>query len=136
MSILIKNGRIVTAAETYIADVYIEGEEIYNLTPEDEREITIATLRPMVRTCIIAHLKSLIKNEGFLVYHQLNAQNTQYIQTDYHLTLGKVACVVLFIRKFLLETELCKPFFTVWRDDKRYCITRTGEETFTSQEIY
>ena len=29
MSILIKNGRIVTAAETYIADVYIEGEEIF-----------------------------------------------------------------------------------------------------------
>jgi len=28
MSILIKNGRIVTAAESYIADVYIEGEQI------------------------------------------------------------------------------------------------------------
>ncbi len=28
MSILIKNGRIVTAAETYIADLYIEGEKI------------------------------------------------------------------------------------------------------------
>ncbi len=28
MSILIKNGQIVTAAETYIADVYIEGEQI------------------------------------------------------------------------------------------------------------
>ncbi|MDH5413346.1 MAG: dihydropyrimidinase [Flavobacteriaceae bacterium] len=28
MSILIKNGRVVTAAESYIADVYIEGEKI------------------------------------------------------------------------------------------------------------
>ena len=28
MSILIKNGRVVTAAETYIADVFIEGEQI------------------------------------------------------------------------------------------------------------
>lgn len=28
MSILIKNGRIVTAAESYIADIYIEGEQI------------------------------------------------------------------------------------------------------------
>ncbi len=28
MSILIKNGRVVTAAETYVADVFIEGEQI------------------------------------------------------------------------------------------------------------
>jgi len=28
MSILIKNGRVVTAAESYIADVYTEGEKI------------------------------------------------------------------------------------------------------------
>ncbi len=28
MSILIKNGQIVTAAETYVADIYVEGEEI------------------------------------------------------------------------------------------------------------
>jgi len=28
MSILIKNGRVVTAAETYVADIYIEGEHI------------------------------------------------------------------------------------------------------------
>lgn len=28
MSILIKNGRVVTAAESYIADVYIDGEQI------------------------------------------------------------------------------------------------------------
>jgi dihydropyrimidinase len=28
MSILIKNGRIVTAAESFIADIYTEGEQI------------------------------------------------------------------------------------------------------------
>ena len=28
MSILIKNGRVVTASESYIADVYTEGEKI------------------------------------------------------------------------------------------------------------
>lgn len=28
MSILVKNGRVVTAAETYVADVFIEGEQI------------------------------------------------------------------------------------------------------------
>jgi len=29
MSILIRNGKVVTAAESYIADVYIEGEQIF-----------------------------------------------------------------------------------------------------------
>ena len=28
MSVLIKNGRVVTAAEDFIADIYVEGEEI------------------------------------------------------------------------------------------------------------
>jgi len=28
MSILIKNGQVVTASETYIADIFIEGEQI------------------------------------------------------------------------------------------------------------
>ena len=31
MSILIKNGRILTASEDYIADIYIEGETIYSI---------------------------------------------------------------------------------------------------------
>jgi dihydropyrimidinase len=31
MSILIKNGRIITAAEDYIADIYIEGETIHSI---------------------------------------------------------------------------------------------------------
>jgi dihydropyrimidinase len=29
MSILIKNGRVITASEDYNADVFIEGEKIY-----------------------------------------------------------------------------------------------------------
>lgn len=43
MSILIKNGRIVTAAEDYIADIYIEGEQIVaigqNLSLKADQEI-------------------------------------------------------------------------------------------------
>ncbi|MEW7289132.1 dihydropyrimidinase [Aquimarina sp. 2304DJ70-9] len=43
MSILIQNGRIVTASETYLADLYIEGEKIIaigkNLTYEADRII-------------------------------------------------------------------------------------------------
>lgn len=43
MSILIKNGRVVTAAESYIADVYIEGEKIIaigrGLTHKANKEI-------------------------------------------------------------------------------------------------
>ncbi len=46
MSILIKNGRIVTAAEDYIADIYITGEQIAaignNLAVEAEQEIDAA----------------------------------------------------------------------------------------------
>ncbi len=43
MSVLIKNGRIVTAAEDYIADIYIEGEQIaaigQNLDYKADKEI-------------------------------------------------------------------------------------------------
>jgi len=43
MSILIKNGRIVTASEDYIADIYIEGEHIaaigQNLNVNADKEI-------------------------------------------------------------------------------------------------
>jgi dihydropyrimidinase len=43
MSILIKNGRIVTASEDYIADIYIEGEHIaaigHNLNVNADKEI-------------------------------------------------------------------------------------------------
>ncbi|HXC06452.1 MAG TPA: dihydropyrimidinase, partial [Bacteroidia bacterium] len=31
MSLLIKNGRIVTASDDYIADIYIEGEQIHSI---------------------------------------------------------------------------------------------------------
>ncbi|HRF37624.1 MAG TPA: amidohydrolase family protein, partial [Saprospiraceae bacterium] len=31
MSILIRNGRIVTASEDYVADIYIEGETVHSI---------------------------------------------------------------------------------------------------------
>ena len=54
MSVLIKNGRVVTAESAYIADIYIEGEEIVaigkNLTYKVDKEIDASGKLVILRT--------------------------------------------------------------------------------------
>ena len=59
MSILIRNGRIVTASEDYVADIYIEGETVHsigkNLQVQADQTID-ASVKVVLPGCIDPHV--------------------------------------------------------------------------------
>ena len=63
MSILIKNGRVVTAASDYIADVYIEGDK-FDLTPEQNEKTHIFISSPKQMFCNLSRFWHFLFTAG------------------------------------------------------------------------